>query len=148
MKEFQKDHTIPEQSKRLLELGVPADSANCCYYVKDKCAPVEIIPPGNRDTPHTFSTYANGYNDVFYPENPSLFEWDNVDVLPCWSALRLMEIIDICALGGNSDPNTEEYPSTIKVMNKLHIPYVEYLVKSMERAVQLGTIDFSKLEIQ
>lgn len=70
------------------------------------------------------------------------------DYFPCWSALRLMEIIDICALGENSDPNTEEYPSTIKVMNKLHIPYVEYLVKSIERAVQLGTIDFSKLEIQ
>ena len=29
MKQLQKDYTTPEQSKRLLELGLPADSADC-----------------------------------------------------------------------------------------------------------------------
>lgn len=136
MREFQKDHTTPEQSKLLLNLGVPADSADCCY--------------------HDYPRYNGEFNGrdkkptILWEDEPisKLKSYSKLSILPCWSALRLMEIIDICALGENSDPNTEEYPSTIKVMNKLHIPYVEYLVKSIERAVQLGTIDFSKLDIQ
>jgi len=124
MKTLQNNFTTPEQSKRLLELGVPVDSADCTRNLK-----TGLI--------------------LAIPFEPSVFKerkefWLNA--YPCWSAVRLMEIIDICALGENSDPNTEEYPSTIKVMNKLHISYVEYLVKSMERAIQLLTIDFSKLE--
>lgn len=128
MKEFQKDGTTPEQSKLLLELGIPADSANYSRF-RDDFYP-EVL----------HSKYSEYMAKLIFTEPE--------EYTPCWSALRLMEIIDICALGENSDPNTEEYPSTIKVMNKLHIPYVEYLVKSIERAVQLGTIDFSKLEIQ
>ena len=127
MKKFQKDGTTPEQSKRLLELGIPADSANYVRF-RDDFYP-EVL----------HSKYSEYMEELIFTEPE--------EYTPCWSALRLMEIIDICALGEQSDPNTEEYPSTIKVMNKLHIPYVEYLVKSMERAVQLETIDFSKLEI-
>lgn len=130
MKTLQNNFTTPEQSKRLLELGVPADSADCFYL---KAHPVEnyvYVLTDNRT----------------YTEQVAVSEYRYSDFIPCWSAGRLMEIIDICALGENSDPNTEEYPSTIKVMNKLNIKYVEYLVKSMERAVQLGTIDFSELE--
>lgn len=128
MKKFQEDGTTPEQSKLLLELGIPADSANYSRF-QDDFYP-EVL----------HSKYSEYMEKLIFTEPE--------DYTPCWSALRLMEIIDICALGENSDPNTEEYPSTIKVVNKLHIPYVEYLVKSIERAVQLGTIDFSKLEIQ
>lgn len=135
MIKFQKDHTTPEQSKLLLDLGVPADSANLAYSaVYFKNFDESGSRSGWKPTP--------SFNYIAIPD------WSKHTHYPCWSALRLMEIIDICALGENSDPNTEEYPSTIKVMNKLHIPYVEYLVKSIERAVQLGTIDFSKLEIQ
>lgn len=133
MKEFQKDYTTPEQSKLLLDLGVPADSAGMGYQaLNGKCYSNDMC--GWRVSP-----------SVLFIAKP---DWSKHEWYPCWSALRLMEIIDICALGENSDPNTEEYPSTIKVMNKLHIQYVEYLVKSIERAVQLGTIDFSKLDIQ
>lgn len=132
MIKFQKDHTTPEQSKRLLELGIPADSANLVYDCDliggEKYYSLVIL------------------DDMTFSEYKHLWESPCVDIIPCWSAFRLMEIMDICALGENSDPNIEEYPSTIKVMNKLHIQYVEYLVKSIERAVQLGTIDFSKLE--
>ena len=132
MKQLQNNFTTPEQSKRLLELGVPADSTDCCFYLNTNYS----------DKPHILykklSEKQADYDSPFSSIKATLY--------PCWSVGQLMEIIDICALGENSDPNTEEYPSTIKVMNKLHIPYVEYLVKSIERAVQLGTIDFSKLE--
>ena len=136
MKKLQSNYTNPEQSKRLLYLGVPADSADCVYYVKDKCAPIEIIPPGNRDTPHTFSTFANGYNDVFYPENPSLFEWDNASVLPCWSVGRLIEIMQICSI-----PVTTWY---IKSNSKQ--PVLEFLLNDLETSVVERNIDFSRLE--
>lgn len=36
MKPLQNDFTTPEQSKRLLELGVPADSANCYFTESGK----------------------------------------------------------------------------------------------------------------
>lgn len=124
MKQLQKDTTTPEQSQRLLELGVPKWTANYKH---------PLVPCSDG------SMVLDMDNVVSCKE---LYDGE----IPLWSVGRLMEIIDICALGENSDPNIEEYPSTIKVMNKLHIMYIEYLVKSMERAMQLGTIDFSKLE--
>ena len=135
MKTLQNNFTTPEQSKRLLELGVPERTANCVlrhYNWAD-----DNLDENNWELPCVVWTATE--LDRFIDD-----EYDKV--LPCWSVGRLMEIIDICAMGEQSDPNTEEYPSTIKVMNKLHIPYVEYLVKSMERASQLEIIDFSKLE--
>lgn len=133
MKKLQNNFTTPEQSKRLLELGVPADSADCYY---------EAVYGKNYDK----SGCCAGWRAKPIVITFSIPDWSNHSECPCWSVGRLMEIIDICALGKYSDPNKEEFPSTIKVMNKLHIPYVEYLVKSIERAVQLGIIDFSKLE--
>lgn len=73
IKKLQNDHTTPEQSKRLLELGVPADSANCVWY--------------------------NPYYDGDRPELAEIYIWkgkypQRVDkyTLPCWSVGRLMEI--------------------------------------------------------
>lgn len=134
MIKFQIDNTTPEQSKLLLELGVPAWTSNMLKETDGGSIWKHIWVKRESE---------DGYDPIDYQK---FLDRHEKHILPCWSALRLMEIIDICELGENSDPNTEEYPSTIKVMNKLHIPYVEYLVKSIERAVQLGTIDFSKLE--
>lgn len=132
IKQLQNNFTTPDQSKRLLELGVPAWTADCYYYeeggISKDCTP-NIVPFGEVWTDDSTETMFSSYVDI-----------------PCWSALRLMEIIDICALEESFDPNTNEYPSTIKIMNKLHISYIEYLVKTIERAVQLDIIDFTKLE--
>lgn len=35
MSKLQNNFTTPEQSKRLLELGVPADSADCVAHIVD-----------------------------------------------------------------------------------------------------------------
>lgn len=121
MKKLQRNFTTKEQSKRLLKLGVPKNSADLYY---NKFGALEAIPE-----------YRN-FNEFC----------DSTDT-PCWSVGRLMEIIDECALGEeNPNPNAGEYPSTKKVKNKLCISYIEYLVKSIARAKLLGTIDFSKLE--
>ena len=141
MKTLQNDFTTPEQSQRLSKLGVPTDSANgiLLHYAWAE----ENLDEENWEAPR----YIENNLPASQALDMYLTDQDEYDIaIPCWSALRLMEIIDICALEESFDPNTDEYPTTIKVMNKLHIQYVEYLVKSIERAVQLENIDFSKLE--
>lgn len=133
MKKLQNNFTTPEQSKRLLELGVPAWTADL-YFYEEGCI-------SNDDEPSGVIPYDEVYQD--YRKEGVFSDYAE---FPCWSVGRLMEIIDECALGENPNPNTGEYPSTKKVKNKLCISYMEYLVKSIERAKQLGTIDFSKLE--
>lgn len=71
MKQLQRNFTTPEQSKRLLELGLPADSADC-YYDQ-----YQIL---------NFRTELDyGYD---------FFEL-NFRFIPCWSVGRLIEILEI-----------------------------------------------------
>lgn len=78
MKTLQKNYTTPEQSKRLLELGLPSDSADC-YYDQ-----YQIL---------NFRTELDyGYD---------FFEL-NFRFIPCWSVGRLIEIYHICVSPGCS----------------------------------------------
>ena len=73
MKTLQNNFTTPEQSKRLLELGVPADSADC--YINEAC--------DNR---------AFQLPDIF-----SKCRWlPKKKPIPCWSVGRLIEIYNMC----------------------------------------------------
>lgn len=78
MKQLQNNFTTPEQSKRLLELGVPADSADCCLI---KCDDGYISLIGHEKDWFEFFT------------KPML-------TLPCWSVGRLIEIYTVCCLEG------------------------------------------------
>lgn len=75
MKKLQNNFTTPEQSKRLLELGVPANSADC--YHNDIAYRPFTIPQGTlfSDPRHMFTK----------------------ETLPCWSVGRLIEIYMIAA---------------------------------------------------
>lgn len=74
MKKLQSNFTTPEQSKRLLELGVPADSADCL------------------DIPNAGIIHKDAYIlDVC----DIAFDFDNA--IPCWSVGRLIEIIRECS---------------------------------------------------
>ena len=86
MKTLQNNFTTPEQSKWLLELGVPADSADCYFYDWD----------------------LKKTNDHHRGGSPQIFDWFQRDiekfkkrkcikVHPCWSVGRLFEIIKICS---------------------------------------------------
>lgn len=86
MKKLQNNFTTPEQSKRLLELGVPADSADC-YFING-----EVSRPFIRYSPIHLSR---------------LFINNTIAYTPCWSAGRLMEIYDICVI--NSFGNWADY---------------------------------------
>lgn len=79
IKKLQNNFTTPEQSKRLLELGVPADSADCYTTTNSGRAVVLNL---------LFSEFmenvvAGGF------QNPCAY-------LPCWSACRLIEIYNTC----------------------------------------------------
>lgn len=84
MKKLQSNFTTHEQSKRLLELGVPADSADCVYDAQGR---VYIKP-----------------HEYIFKDCPTL--------LPCWSVGRLIEILEI-TLGTPWSDNEELGESTL-----------------------------------
>ena len=121
MKKLQNDFTTPEQSKRLLELGVPEDSANYCYECSliggEKYYARELLD----DT--TFSKYKRAY------DSPC------VDIIPCWSVGRLNEIFKIC-----SDNHIEIYDLDLKGTQ------IERAMQAFENYAKYNWLDFSTLE--
>lgn len=119
MKELQNNYTTVEQSKRLLELGLPADSADL------------LIEPGC-DVKKTIA-YWTVFTGII----------DHEKLIPCWSVGRLMDIIDNCTICDNKDWEGIVYPSTKKVKQDLGLTYIEFLIQSIECAIDV--LDFSKL---
>ena len=76
MKTLQNNFTTIEQSKMLLKLGVPADSADCIYVRFSKK-----------------NKFSRKFRENVLSENPyeHLYFY-----YPCWSVGRLMEIIAEC----------------------------------------------------
>ena len=77
MKKLQNDFTTPEQSKRLLELGVPAWTANIMFDKNRRR--YELIETEDE-------SFAETQRTLFY----------NGGAIPHWSAGRLMEIFELC----------------------------------------------------
>lgn len=122
-KNLQNNLITPEQSKRLLELGVPADSADCTFKKR--------IEDGG------YSVYWTAYLEDF--TGPVKAD----SILPCWSVGRLMEIIDNCTICDVKDWDGIVYPSTKKVKQDLGLTYIEFLIQSIECSIDV--LDFSKL---
>lgn len=116
MKKLQSNFTTVEQSKRLLKLGVPADSADCYWF-------------DERDLMFL--------KDELYSEEAKDGEWVRAtDYAPCWSVGRLIEIMKICA---------KPKEQAIMVNEMLYCKdLVELLVYMI--AANKQVIDFSKLE--
>lgn len=133
MKNFQNNFTTIEQSKRLLELGVPADSADC-YIQISECVKY------NFDKKHE-EIYKKceygviGGSGIFGSEIPArLYLSDgSPEYLPCWSIGRLIEIY-VKAKG-------LDYMSIDITPNSNLIEELIYKYK-----MSLGIMDFSKLE--
>lgn len=68
MKKLQNNFTTPEQSNRLLELGVPADSADC---------------------------YRTAYGTITPWDEENELKWYTGVNRPCWSVGRLIELHEI-----------------------------------------------------
>lgn len=146
MKTLQNNFTTPEQSKKLLELGVPADSADMCY---EQCCESVVWVGEVGDVPQ---------GKTFYMHEPALrhinpegtWTWkdgERIDLsgkvdelrktdIPCWSVGRLIEIYHICYKPGCSFSFHVCFPNLISEM-------IYKIVEAKER----GWIDFSKLEV-
>lgn len=81
MKKLQNNFTTIKQSKRLLELGVPADSADC--YISNE----KIFVLHN-------CTFQENFNNDLDMARSHLINMPHY--LPCWSVGRLIEIYEIC----------------------------------------------------
>lgn len=125
MKKFQNDFTTPEQSKRLLELGVPADSANCwiCIDKSDSTYKIKVFHS------HNYSYIENYYNEMNRKEEMY------IDILPCWSVGRLIEIYHICVGPGCSFTFHVCFPN---LMNEI--------IYKLGEAHRNGWLDLKKLE--
>lgn len=120
MKKLQNDFTTPEQSKRLLDLGVPTDSADCYLtrFGMDEDWEVKVL------------------NNVKYSE---LAISNQKYCLPCWSVGRLIEITAICREWFEG----QKYHS---YTFQKDISPLEKAIEKIEIAVRENRIDFSKLE--
>lgn len=120
MKTLQNNFTTPEQSKRLLELGVPADSADC-YLLR------------TRTKGDTFIVEA--LHDELYSRHDKFTNL--LEYLPCWSVGRLIEIFEICT--PYVFTGFYNYTGThTEVMIKIYESVIFHPVKNL--------MDFSKLE--
>jgi len=132
MKKSQNNFTTPEQSKRLLELGVPANSADCFYshhiktYPHSEYTEIEWIRP-------RFITEDNNPN-----WNTRLMDGTQI-YFPCWSVGQLIKIICNCHIISNQ--LTENWICCDKDSN-----LIELLISDIETYITTKHFDFSKLE--
>ena len=120
MKTLQSNFTTPEQSKRLLELGVPADSADMyieCYWC---------------DGHNGMWRYKIGSHEIFR-DRKQIGEGVGA-IRPCWSVGRLMEIFAICF-----DPDFIHFDTYADGIN-----FLQQMMDKFETYAE--NMDFSKLE--
>ena len=118
MKNLQNNFTTPEQSKRLLELGVPADSADCYLlrtHTKGDTFIVEVL------------------HDELYTKKDKFT--DLLEYLPCWSVGRLMEICKLC----ETNIDYEELCEELQWSKNYCVVIISHIIAN------LPIIDFSKL---
>lgn len=143
MKELQNNFTTPEQSKKLLELGVPADSADM-YYKQYSDAVVYVGEIGDVPQGKTFYMHEPSLRHINPEGTYTLKDGERIDLsgnvdelrktdIPCWSVGRLIEIY-IIARGLD----------TAYLPIELGEDMVKYLIRLYEEKVK--DLNFSNLE--
>lgn len=133
MEKLQNNFTTHEQSKRLLELGLPANSADCYIHISE-CVKYNF----NEKHEEIYKKYEYGViggSGIFGSEIPALLHLSDgsPEYLPCWSAGRLIELIRFCTEGIDIYLYDSERPNMVMC-----------LVKCIEE--NISNFDFSKLE--
>ena len=127
MKKLQNNFTTPEQSRRLLELCVPADSADMLWDGYTDVCDGWMFEDFPKYTNKPYSYYKRLYREM---------DAANIlPILPCWSVGRLMEIIGLCAIFP---------PHGSSILFHDERDYIESLVYRIEKHIEW--FDFSKLE--
>lgn len=131
MKQLQNNFTTPEQSKRLLELGMPADSADMMWdgtFNNENEWEFEPFPTFE-DKP--FSFWQSLYRHI-----------DSCNILPCWSVGRLIEIMTICYKWDLLSCASFRIYVTDIIGHNL----INQLINDLSLEISRGKMDFSKLE--
>lgn len=128
MKKLQNNFTTPEQSKRLLELGVPADSADCVLE--------NLNTAENNFQSEDFTRWIiekrHIKEDIFCERNKGIF-------LPCWSVGQLIEVMGLCYdFDLPSQGAIRIYRTDIEKGSVINV-----LISDIERFI--SKLDFSKL---
>lgn len=126
IKKLQQNFTTIEQSNRLLELGLPADSADC-FMRTDSC----VFSPSFLPTANSSIICKK---DVLYTDFCASLKICDISCIPIWSVGRLIEIYLLCrAYNFKYEFLADEKP-------------IDTIVSSIEYAIQEHDFDFSKLE--
>lgn len=120
MRKLQNNFTTPEQSKLLLELGVPADSADCYNVIDSDVYNKDEI----RVRQNEYEISSSFFNNKHYN--------------PVWSVGKLVEIHRIC-----STLPDEEY---LFPFWKDQEDNVEWAIRVLESGIRTSNMNFSKLE--
>lgn len=118
--------TNPEQSKKLLDIGIPVDSADCAL-VRNLYFPI--------------GEYEIKVLDGKYSRFIEMH--DTWEILPCWSVGRIEEIIKISTLKGIV-PNLT-YPTYSEAYIGEKETYVDVLIGVIEHYKELGIMKFDRL---
>ena len=121
MKKLQNNFTTPEQSKRLLKIGVHADSADCYWQLRS-------------DTLAEYLEY-RCYIGTIPAIIDNLYSFRNGYTIPCWSVGRLIEIYHICVSPGCSFTFHVCFPN---LMNEI--------IYKLAEADSNGWLNLSRLE--
>ena len=126
---LQNNFTTIEQSKKLLELGIPEWTADMFYDVNSEkkyrswefCP--EIIPLNT-----TYRKY------IAYGENFDVFKHEYF--YPCWTVGRLIEIMNICSM--------HDIVSIYRTDRD--VTQIDIIIETIINRINGNSIDFSKLE--
>lgn len=102
MKQLQNNFTTPEQSKRLLELGLPANSADMYYQKTKQEDDYELFVGESIAIKENLFSYRYGYS------------------IPCWSVGRLMEIYEIVGENAGQCLSTDKNKSRVERLVQLY----------------------------
>lgn len=131
-RQLQNNFTTPEQSKRLLGLGLPADTADCVIATYKGITKHSILC-------YHYSSYGEFVEKAGNTASIAAIH-PNEEYIPCWSVGRLIEIITICCnhYSGNND--------IIFNQDAVNHGIIECLVAYLAIEKKDVSVDFSKLE--
>lgn len=127
MKTLQNNFTTPDQSKQLLELGVPAETADCVLENLDT-AENDFAA---KDYTRWIIEERHVKADIFTDNNKGIF-------LPCWSVGRL---IDISRIFSTLPDEEWMFPFWRDQEDN-----IEWSIRVIESGIRTGNMDFSKLD--
>ena len=117
---YKSNYTTSEQSKQLLELGLPANSADCYNVIDSDVYNKDDIRVRQNDYEISYSFFNNKHYN------------------PCWSVGQIIEIMNVCSICGHVSIHR-----TDREVNQ-----IEQLIEILQNRINDKTIDFSKLELE